>query len=84
MKLFKCKKETISKSWSMDFEDDLGEVKIKAVDSITGIHLVYILIFSSSGKIYRSVNTLRRLKELGYNPYEHANSFDNEGRIIIE
>jgi hypothetical protein len=83
MKLFQCKKEDVVKSWSITLVEEVDEIKLKAVDSETGKHLVYILTFYPLGKVTKSENIFKRLKELEYNPYEHNNRFDERGRLII-
>ena len=72
------------KSWSIRLcEDTYFNAEVIACDSGTGKHICYLIGFVNDGSVILYKQTKSHLFENGYNPYEHGNKFDKEGRIII-
>lgn len=81
MKIYEEKEE--KKSWSIKLEEENDEVSIDAVDSETGKSICSLIFFSLNGKITLIEGVKTILKEDGYDPYEHKNVFDQNGKIHI-
>ena len=89
MKIYREEKMQVKKSWCLklcekSLRNGIRGVFLNAVDSETGQSISQLIDFQSDGKI----ETLRRsfdiLGKMGYDPYEHNNSFDEDGRIVID
>jgi len=78
MKLFK-QKDT-DKSWGLKLQDQ----DLIAVDMESEIFIAALLYFRKNGDIDRALNAFGKLKDAGYDPHEHDNDFDYEGRWVIE
>lgn len=86
MKIFDSKNNT-NKSWALKLSTYPVEEKtvvISAVDSNTGNHITYLIMFELEGTIVIPAFAEDALQEKGYDPHEHGNKFDSAGRIIIE
>lgn len=83
MKIYREEKE-VKKSWCLELsEDGDGDVSLCAVDSKTGKDTVNLIIFLSDGRIVADPQSFEHFGEMGYDPHEHNNSFDEFGAIVI-
>ena len=83
MKIYREEKE-VKKSWCLKLRESDREVYIDAVDSETGEGIVRLITFLSNGRIKSMCRSCDLLRGLGYDPYEHNNSFDHNGSIVID
>lgn len=83
MKIYKEEQEE-KKSWSLRLcRDDDGNVYLNAVDSKNGSLAAHILYFADNGGVINCDAARETISENGYNPREHGNIWDEEGRIVI-
>lgn len=82
MKFFK--KAPPEKSWGLILQSYLEEKRLVAVDMSSGSFIGALLFFRETGEIERAVNAFETLEKYGYDPHEHDNKFDEEGRWIID
>jgi len=83
MRMFEGKHKE-NKHWCIVLEKSVHtNVDLCAVDEHTGDHITILIVFSCNGEIKSCRAALHDLKRMGYNPYEHNNEFDDEGRIVI-
>ncbi len=74
------------KSWAIKLRGNLADERtcfLCAVDSQTGESLCPLIVFHKDGMIERLKNVEGILRNKGYDPQEHGNSFDVKGRIFI-
>ncbi len=69
------------KSWAITLNEKTNH--LEAVDSRKGTFIAQLIHFDKTGSIKISRNAASALITMGYDPEEHGNTFDNEGRIII-
>lgn len=83
MKMYR--KSERNKSWAIAMIADNPEtVTVEAVDSVTGIWLATLIVFHSNGVVERDTSVYACLDGEGYDPFEHGNRFDDDGRIIVD
>ena len=83
MKIYE--QESKEKSWSIQLKTSTEKVSnLFAVDSKTGEHIAVLLRFQNNGAIESLGNAESLIKEKGYNPDEHSNQWDKEGRLEID
>jgi len=82
MKLFTKVKP--DKSWGLKLQDYCGDKSLIAVDMETEIFIATLVYFREEGDIDRALNAFGKLEDAGYDPHEHDNDFDDEGRWVIE
>lgn len=82
MKIY-SEKEKVKKSWSLQFEQMENDVYVNAVDSITGEIIAHLMSFYEGGKISFTRSAKGNLERHGYDPHEHGNNFDGDGRLVI-
>lgn len=75
--------ENPSKSWALSFKRECSDVILVACDASTGRIICNIIFFKKNGKITIATSAKKAIENNGYDPYEHGNKFDKEGRIII-
>jgi hypothetical protein len=80
MKLFE---ESKGKSWSVKLEKG-NENHLIAVDDITGQRIAYLITFKRNGVLLAQECAIKAFIAGGYDPYEHGNTFDEQGRIIVD
>lgn len=82
MKIYNPKQEPKKKSWAIELEKCESETSlyIYIVDAEDGTFLKTMLAFYSDGAVFRPENAK---PEPPYNPHEHGNKWDDEGRIVI-
>lgn len=72
-----------SKSWSVNVCSKCDEaIIIEAVDTYTG-ERVAELIRLGDGKVIAYRCAKNALEARGYDPYEHGNSYDESGGIVL-
>ncbi len=75
------------KSWSIKLIDwsnpDQSRFRLLAVDSTTGKQIAVILQ-TQEGKCIMCCKVREMLKNHDYDPNEHGNKWDTEGRLITE
>ncbi len=69
------------KSWAINL--DPKERCLEAVDSETGRHIADLLVFLEKGLIRHCSYAKSCIKNEEYDPYEHGNTFDDDGRIEL-
>jgi hypothetical protein len=81
----KEKKERKKQSWGIRFSEKVNtaNVYILAVDMETDEHICLIQTWSTNGEIFCDKGAKECLIEKGYDPFEHGNSFDEKGAIIV-
>ena len=85
MKIYSDEKMQVKKSWCLKLcESSDRDIYICAVDSETGKGITNLISFLSDGRIVRDFQSFDILGEMGYDPYEHNNSFDHNGSIVID
>ena len=78
MKVYKGTGQT-KKSWAIELTDD---GRINAVDAVTGKVIACLIVFEQG--VVRAIMRVNGAIEYdGYDPFEHGNKFDEEGRIVI-
>lgn len=85
MKLFE--KNQTAKSWSLELKSNevcKDKLNLVAVDSNTGNHIAYVMDFYPNGRVHICDNFAKALIRAGYDPFEHNNSYDAFGKIIID
>jgi hypothetical protein len=83
MKIYQ-KKKSPKKSWALKLEEKYdGDVWLNAVDADTGEYIRPIIIFFPNGSIHPQHSIDYLLEKAGYDPYEHKNSFGEDGEIKI-
>lgn len=83
MKFFE--KETEAKHWVLGRRSYRnGNAIVRAVDGVSGYTITGLILFKSNGRVIRCSRAKKALEEHGYDPYEHNNKWDNDGRIIVE
>lgn len=82
MKIFEEGKKL--KSWVLKMSEDSDEVELFAVDATTGSHIAYLVSFYREGRVKRVCGAFDQIQQEGYDPHEHGNTWDEDGRIIIE
>jgi hypothetical protein len=83
MRVFK--KKPISKSWELVLRQSLPNVAVLgAVDSHTALRVCDLIVFEEDGKVLTSTNAKQKLEMEGYDPFEHGNQFDDQGRLLIK
>ena len=83
MKIYREEKK-VKKSWCLKLRESDLEVYIDAVDSETGEGIAGLITFLSDGRIKSMCRSYDLLRGLDYDPSEHNNVFDEDGRIIID
>lgn len=73
------------KSWSLSLKNgkNVGVTKLVAVDSETGSRLCTVLTFTRNGDVKLKPGVKQALSEKGYDPNEHRNSYDWDGRLKV-
>ena len=84
MKIFEETGVEVKKSWSLKLISEDEEIRLVAVDSTTGVHVCYILVFMENGIIRKSQFCTGKIMAQGYDVVEHGNDFDDNGSIIIQ
>ncbi len=79
MKFFKD--SVNEKSWAINLYEK--EPCLEAVDARTGESIAVLLGFGEDGRIVQCKCAQFLLERRGYNPYEHGNTFDEDGCIEI-
>ena len=82
MKVYNNKKEK-RKSWALTLKQYGEDIVLEAVDSNTGERVASLLSFTIDGGINRDINVKDAMKKDNYDPYEHGNSFDKDGAIVV-
>lgn len=83
MKMF-SREHQENKHWCIMLEKSItASVNLCAVNESTGEHITVLIVFDSRGEIGSCRHAEQDLKAGGYDPYEHYNQFDDEGRIVI-
>ena len=72
-----------SKSWALRMQQVEKFVCLQAVDATTGEILADILSFKANGTVHRYPDVSTALQNWGYDPYEHGNSFDENGYLTM-
>jgi len=83
MKIWESKKLT-AKSWVIRLEQSGNESILVAIDAISGRIIANFIRWDSNGDIERMSCAENILITNGYDPYEHNNKYDDEGRWIID
>lgn len=78
-----------TKVWGIALETDqmgyvIPTVSVAAVDGSTGDTICYLMTFEPTGEVVTDSGAFDVLKDEGYDPYQHNNKFDEEGRIIVQ
>lgn len=87
MKIYKEKKKEIKKSWSITLKP--SQIchqcpAIKIIDTDTGEQIDDLIRFTDWGSITRVQGIKDILEKRGYDPHEHNNTWDDDGKIIIK
>lgn len=83
MKVYKDNSDKI-KHWVMRLEEEGDNcVNVSAVDRNTGAHIAVLISFFQKGTVEVCMDAKRELEVQGYDPREHGNEFDEEGRLCI-
>ncbi len=82
MKIYNKKKEN-NKSWSVILQENNGNIILSAVDSESGEWIAYLITFRADGTVVMEVGAHENFYDHEYDPFEHGNSFDEDGRIEI-
>lgn len=72
-----------NKSWSTIIDEDADDLILTAVDSYTGKRIADLIRFESCGRVYRCKSAKSALISDHYDPDQHLNHWDKEGRLII-
>ncbi len=82
MKIYTTEPET-KKSWALRlFQQDYARARLSAVDSNTGRELATIIVFGQKqNKLIAWVKL--RLEQLGYDPQEHGDNWDDAGHFLL-
>jgi len=84
MKIYNQKEALNGKSWAIKLNNDsFGGVQLVAIDSLTGFTECVLIEMFENGKIRTADCAERALESGGYDPFEHNNSFDECGAIVI-
>lgn len=84
MKMFIEPKEQPKRSWSivLNRAGDT-EVTLDAVDSTSREYIGTVIKFSNNGEVYIFEGLYDRLLSNRYDPFEHKNTFDDDGVMVI-
>lgn len=84
MKLYTENYPEPPKSWSLKLNQTKPEsVDLNAVDSFTGLRVVFLISFGSNGDAISLSEARERLTEQGYDPDEHKNQWNSDGSLHI-
>ena len=75
--------ENLPKSWALSFKRDYSKVALIACDASTGSFICNMIFFHDGGKITIATSAKATIAFYGYDPFEHGNSYDEQGRLII-
>jgi hypothetical protein len=83
MKVYKNNKKN-NKSWSLKLVESPDNCTyLEAVNSETGQTAATLLVFHAEGKVKKVKNAYESLLEEEFDPFEHKNTFDENGALVI-
>ncbi len=83
MRMYKKNNAPASKHWSIDLQESAsGAVNLVTVDATTGELIGFLMTFKN-GQAVRFEDADIALESEDYDPKEHGNKFDDEGRLVI-
>ena len=74
------------KSWGIklyQIDEQDKNIYLNACDCDTEKFICGLIVFNYEGKVYPLSGAYHTLKDQGYNPHEHGNEFNKDGKIII-
>ena len=84
MRLYKEKQQDVTKDWALRITKDDDGVRIDAVDEKTGNNVAFLISFYNDGVVSRHTSAKGAIEAEGYDPCQHNNTWDDEGRIVID
>jgi hypothetical protein len=85
MKIYKEETKQ-KKSWAIKLEESSVRsvgAELNAVDINSGKHLTTLIVFYNDGSIVTPDHAKGYLVKGGYDPYEHNNTFSDNGAIVV-
>ena len=84
MKKYNGPNEKPRKSWALELRSDGDHVFLCAVDAYTGEAVSRLVSFYASGRVLTYDGAEDEIKSNGYDPYEHSNTFNQYGSLLVE